>query len=91
LQAMQTAITGATFGGAITRAQSNISAEIALQAFTCNAAEYLRANDTCGALKVGHAADIVSLDRDPITMDWSQHKPNIRFTCVAGMTAPATH
>ena len=91
LQAMQTAITGATFGGAITRAQSNISAEIALQAFTCNAAEYLRANDTCGALKVGHAADIVSLDRDPITMDWSQNKPNIRFTCVAGMTAPATH
>ena len=89
LQAMQTAITGATAGGAITRAEASITAEIALKAFTCNAAQCLRASDTCGTLKVGYAADVVSLDRDPLTMDWSKHKPNIRFTCVGGLTTSA--
>lgn len=89
LQAMQTAITGATAGGATTRAESNICAEIALKAFTCNAAKCLRASDTCGTLKVGHAGDLVSLERDPLTMDWSKHKPNIRFTCVAGLATTA--
>ena len=89
LQAMQTAITGATAGGAITRAEASITAEIAVKAFTCNAAQCLRASDTCGTLKVGYAADVVSLDRDPLTMDWSKHKPNIRFTCVAGLNTSA--
>jgi len=89
LQAMQTAITGATAGGAFTRPEASITSEIALKAFTCNAAQCLRASDTCGTLKVGHAADIVSLDRDPLTMDWSKHKPNIRFTCVAGLATSA--
>jgi predicted amidohydrolase YtcJ len=89
LQAMQTAITGATSGGAITRPDASITAEIALKAFTCNAAQCLRASDTCGTLKVGHAADVVSLDRNPLTMDWSKHKPNIRFTCVAGLNTSA--
>ncbi len=89
LQAMQTAITGATSGGAITRPDASITGEIALKAFTCNAAQCLRASDTCGTLKVGHAADVVSLDRNPLTMDWSKHKPNIRFTCVAGLNTSA--
>lgn len=89
LQAMQTAITGATVDGAITRAEASITAEIALKAFTCNAAQCLRASDTCGTLKVGYAADVVSLDHDPLTMDWSKHKPNIRFTCVAGLATSA--
>ncbi len=84
LQAMQTAIAGATAAGAVTEHRSSLDAEIALQAFTNQAAKCLRVGDRCGTLKVGLAADIVSLDRDPLTNDWSNHKPNIRFTCVAG-------
>jgi predicted amidohydrolase YtcJ len=87
LQAIRTAITGLTAEGRRTCEDASISAESALRAFTGDAAACLRAERICGSIKPGLAADLVSLDRDPLSIDWTADVPTIRFTLVAGEPA----
>ena len=55
-------------GGGILNADECISPLQALRAVTIDAAWQCHLDDTCGSLEVGKAADLVVLERDPLTV-----------------------
>ncbi|MSR18822.1 MAG: hypothetical protein EXS00_06610, partial [Phycisphaerales bacterium] len=56
--------------------------EATLRAYTCDAADCLRIHT--GRLAPGYPADIVFLDRDPLTADWRLDPPQLAGLLIGG-------
>ena len=83
LRGMHTAITGLTSEGAAFLPEENLTAEQTLRAYTIDAACAL-GQDQLGHLAPGCLADLVMLDRDPLTCNWAQHTPRVAMTVACG-------
>ena len=66
------------------------SSDLALRAFTIDAARCLRCNGRTGRLAPGLFADLVSLDRDPFRCNWVTDPPRVRWCMQGGQITHAT-
>jgi predicted amidohydrolase YtcJ len=80
---MRAAITGLTLDNEVFAPEQNLSPQQALRAYTADAAAALGLADA-GVLAPHALADLVMLDRDPLTADWVNAPPTVLQTIVGG-------
>jgi predicted amidohydrolase YtcJ len=81
---IRAAVTGLTLDGELFCPEQNLTVDEALRAYTIDAARALCFEDEVGSLDVGKLADLVVLDRDPITADWINSPPQVKMTMISG-------
>ena len=84
IAAMRSAITGRIADGSVFHESETISPRDALEAHTRHAARCVGFDDA-GTIAPGRRADLVVLDRDPLTCDWHHEPPQVVATIVGGV------
>ena len=82
---IRAAVTGLDLDGAPCRTDQNLTVEESLRAYTCGAADALRA-PALGRIAPGSHADFCVFADDPFTCNWANALPRIMATVAAGTT-----
>ncbi len=83
LAGIRAAVNGLTSEGEQFLIGETISVPEALHAYTAGAAQILQMPDS-GTIRVGGLGDLIVLDSDPMTTDWSNAMPRVVMTIVGG-------
>ena len=86
---MAAAITGHDVRGTAFHPEQVIGVEDALQGYSVHAAE-VAGLDHVGSLGIGQTADFIAWSEDPFKFDWTQGKPSIVATFMAGELVEGT-
>jgi len=89
LEGMAAAITGHDVRGTAFHPEQVIGVEDALQGYSVHAAE-VAGLDHVGSLGIGQTADFIAWSEDPFKFDWTQGKPSIVATFMAGELVEGT-
>lgn len=82
IEGIRVAVTGKDRSGRVVPGDRTVDIETAIQAYTTNAREALGLPPV--EIEVGAPADLVVLDRDPLTTDWHATVPAVRWTVGGG-------
>lgn len=80
---VRAAVTGLDLDGRPCRVDQNLTVEEALRAYTCGAADALRAPEI-GRIAPGAHADLCVLADDPFACDWARTLPRVAATVLGG-------
>ena len=82
IEGIRVAVTGRDRDGRVVPGERTIDVATAIEAYTTNPRRALGLPSV--AVRVGDPADLVILDRDPHTVDWTSERPAVRATVHGG-------
>lgn len=82
IEGIRVAVTGRDRDGRVVPGERTIDVAAAIEAYTTNPRRALGLPSV--AVRVGDPADLVILDRDPHTVDWTSERPAVRATVHGG-------
>ena len=82
IEGIRVAVTGKDRSGRVVPGDRTVDVDTAIRAYTTNAREALGLPVV--EIAVGAPADLVVLDRDPLTTDWDDSVPTVRLTVGGG-------
>ena len=82
IEGIRVAVTGKDRSGRVVPGDRTVDVDTAIRAYTTNAREALGLPAV--EIEVGAPAELVVLDRDPLTTDWNESVPTVRLTVGGG-------